>query len=132
MWSGLDGYSAPPIWTTLISGKSPPPLQRGVYCQAALNDLGYINQLWVLVDQRVAFVSQLFGTHRGNFFRQERHEEVIITQMEVIRKLSRNVQVGFFWSLDTHHFRLAGRWLYYGLYRMLVLTSGGSLLTGGV
>ena len=36
----------------------------------------------------------------------------------------------FFWHLDAHNFRLAGRWLYYGLYRMLVLTSGGFLLTG--
>ena len=102
MWSGLDGYSAPPIWTTLISGKSHPPLRRGAYCRAALNaerhrliDLGYINRLRVLVDQRVAFVSQLFGTSRGDFFRQEKHEEVIITQMEVIRRLSTNVQVVF-------------------------------------
>ena len=31
-----------------------------------------------------------------------------------------------------HQFRLSGRWLYYGLYRMLVLTLGGSLLTGSV
>ena len=55
-----------------------------------------------------------------------------MTQMEVIRKSATNVQVVFFWLLDTHQFRLAGRWLYYDLYRMLVLTSGGYLLTGGV
>jgi hypothetical protein len=54
-----------------------------------------------------------------------------MTQLEVIRKSLTNMQVVFFWHLDTHQFRLAGRWLYYGLYRMLVLTSGGSLLTGG-
>ena len=55
-----------------------------------------------------------------------------MTQMEVIKKLATNVQVRFFWHLDAHQFKLAGRWLYYGLYQMLVLTSGGFLLTGGV
>ena len=54
-----------------------------------------------------------------------------MTQMEVIRKSATNVQVGFFRHLDTHQFRLAGRWLYYGLHWMLVLTSGGFFLTGG-
>jgi len=52
--------------------------------------------------------------------------------MEVIRKLAANVQVHFFRHLDAHQLRLASRWLYYGLYWMLVLTSGGFLVTGGV
>ena len=55
-----------------------------------------------------------------------------MTQLEVIRKSSTNVQVVFFWHLNRHQCRLAGWWLYYGLYRMLVLTLGGSLLTGGL
>jgi len=82
----------------------PPPLWRGVYCRIALNaerrrsiGLGYINnRLRVLDDQRVAFVAQLFGANRGDFNRHERHEEVIMTQMEVIRRLLTNVQVVFF------------------------------------
>jgi hypothetical protein len=83
-------------------------------------------------DKRVAFVSQLFGKYYGQFSGQQMHKEVVMTQLEVIRKSSTNVQIGFFRHLDTHQFRLAGQWLYYGLYRMLVLTSGGILRTGGV
>ena len=52
--------------------------------------------------------------------------------MAVIRRSSANVLVAFFRRLDFDQVRLAGRWLYYGLYRMLVLTSGGSLLTGAL
>ena len=52
--------------------------------------------------------------------------------MEVVRNSGTDVQVRFFRHLDTNQCRLAGRWLYYGLYRMLVLTSGGVLRTGGV
>jgi hypothetical protein len=55
-----------------------------------------------------------------------------LTQMEVVRKSGRGVRVRFFQQLDMQHMRLAGRWLYYGLYRMLVLTSGGVLRTGCV
>jgi hypothetical protein len=52
-------------------------------------------------------------------------------QMEVIKRSPTNVKkVHFLWHLDVHNLRLAGRWLYYGLYRMLVLTSGCVLLTG--
>ena len=81
-------------------------------------------------DLRGEYVGQLFRTHRGDFFGRVNHEEVILTQMEVVRKLAPNVQVRFFRHLDADQFRLASRWLYYGLYRMLVLTSGGFLLTG--
>ena len=77
-------------------------------------------------------MAQLFEMHCGDFSGRENHKEVIMTQMEVIRKSATNVQVRFFWHLDAHQFRLAGRWLYYGLYRMLVLKSGGFLMTGGV
>jgi hypothetical protein len=52
--------------------------------------------------------------------------------MAVIRRSSANVLVAFFRRLDFDQVRLAGRWLTYGLYRMLVLTSGGSLLTGAL
>jgi hypothetical protein len=120
--------------------EEPPPRWRGVFCRIALNaerrrlvGLGYINnRLWVLDNQRVAFVAQLFGANRGNFNRHERHKEVIITQMEVIRRSSTNVLVFFFCRRDEDQVRLAGRWLYHGLYRMMVLTSGGSLLTGAL
>ena len=63
------------------------------------------------------------------FFGQENLEEVIMAQMEVVKRSPTDVKVRFFWHLDVHNFRLAGRWLYYGLYRMLVLTSGCVLLT---
>ena len=53
-----------------------------------------------------------------------------MAQMEVIKRSPTNVHVRFFQHLDALNFSLAGRWLYYGLYRMLVLTSGGLLLTG--
>jgi hypothetical protein len=92
--------------------------------------LGYITRLRVPDAQRVAFVSQLFRSHHGHFSGQDRHNEVVMTQLEVIRKSLTNVRIGFFCHLDMHQFRLAGRWLYYGLYLMLVLTSGGSLMTG--
>jgi hypothetical protein len=52
--------------------------------------------------------------------------------MEVVRKLGTDVQVRFFRHLDSQQCRLAGQWLFYGLYRMLVLTLGGVLRTGGV
>ena len=116
-----------------------PPLRwRGVFCQIALNaerrrlvDLGYIdNRLRVLHGQRGAFVAQLFGASRGDFNRQERHEEIVITQMAVIGRSGGNVLLDFFRRLDYDQVRLAGRWLNYGLYRMLVLTSSGSLVTG--
>ena len=80
----------------------------------------------------MAFVAQLFGVNRGDFNRHERHEEVIITQMEVIRRSLTNVLVVFFWRRDEDQFMLSGRWLYYGLYRMLVLKLGGSLLRGAL
>ncbi len=120
--------------------EEPPLCWRGVFFRIALNaerrrlaGLGYIdNGLRVLDGQQGAFVAQLFGANRGNFNRHEMHEEVIMTQMEVIRRSSTNVQVVFFRRLDADRFRLAGRWLYYGLYRILVLTSGGSLLTGAL
>ncbi len=95
--------------------------------------MGYIdNGLRVLDGQQGAFVAQLFGANRGNFTRHDRHEEIVITQMAVIRRSSANVLVAFFRRLDYDQVRLAGRWLYYGLYRMLVLTSGGSFLTGAL
>jgi hypothetical protein len=110
-----------------------PPLRwRGVFCRIALNaerrrlaDLGYIdNGLRVLDGQRGAFIAQLFGANCGDFNRYERHEEIVIAQMAVIRRSLVNVLVGFFRRLDYDQVRLAGRWLYYGLYRMLVLMSG--------
>jgi hypothetical protein len=52
--------------------------------------------------------------------------------MAVIRRSLVNVLVGFFRRLNYDQVRLAGRWLYYGLYRMLVLMSGGSFLTGAM
>jgi hypothetical protein len=116
-----------------------PPLRwRGVFCRIALNaerrrlvDLGYIdNRLRVLHGQRGAFVAQLFGASRGDFNRHERHEEIVITQMAVIGRSGGNVLLDFFRRLDYDQVRLAGRWLNYGLYRMLVLTSSGSLVTG--
>ena len=71
----------------------PSPPRRGVYCRAALNAerrrlqlLGYIGRIRVLDDRRAEFISQLFGTHRGDFHGRGGHEEVILTQMEVIRK----------------------------------------------
>jgi hypothetical protein len=51
--------------------------------------------------------------------------------MEVVKKSGTDVQVRFFRHLDSQQCRLAGRWLFYGLYRMLVLTSGSVLRTGG-
>ena len=53
-----------------------------------------------------------------------------MAQVEVIFRLPHVVHIRFFLHLGAHNFRLAGRWLYYGLYRMLVLTSGCLLLTG--
>ena len=119
--------------------EEPPSHRGGTYGRAALNaehgwlnGLGYINRMRVPDNRRADFVAQLFGTLHGDFFGRENHEEVIMTQMEVIRKLATNVQVRCFWHLDAHQFRLAGRWLYYGLYWMLFLTSGDFLLTGDV
>ena len=37
--------------------------------------------------------------------------------------------VCFFQQLGAHSFRLAGKWLYYGFYRLPVLAAGGVLLT---
>jgi hypothetical protein len=83
--------------------EEPTPLRRGVYSQAALNAecrrlivLDYITRLRVPDAQRVAFVSQLFRSHHGHFSGQERHKEVVMTQLEVIRKSLTNVRIGFF------------------------------------
>jgi hypothetical protein len=51
--------------------------------------------------------------------------------MEMVQLSGPDVQVRFFRHLDSQQRMLAGRWLFYGLYRMLVLTSGGVLRTGG-
>ena len=118
----------------------PPHHLRGGYFSPNLLDaerrrligLGYISQLRVRVGRIEGFMFQLFGTRPFDFRGQWGHEEVILTQMEVVRRSGTDVQVRFFWHLDTHQCRLAGRWRYYGLYRMLVLTSGGVLRTGGV
>jgi hypothetical protein len=117
----------------------PCPLRGGFYRRnllhaerCRLRDLGYTRQLRVRAGRSEGFVSQLFGTHPGDFRGRMGHEEVILTQMEVVRKSGEDVQVLFFRQLDRQHCRLAGRWLYYGLYRMLVLTSGGVLRPGGV
>ena len=75
-------------------------------------------------------MAQLFGTIPGDFFGQENLEDFIMAQMEVIKRLPTNLKMRFFLHLDVHNFLLAGRWLYYGLYRMLVLTSECVLLTG--
>ena len=117
----------------------PPPLRRGVYCRAALNAerrslqlLGYIGRIRVVDDRRAEFIAQLIGTNRVDFRGRGSHEEVIMTQLEVIRRSDLDVQISFFRHLDADRFRLAGRWLCYGVYRMLVLTSGGFLRTGAV
>ena len=117
----------------------PPSHRGGTYSRAALNaergqlnGLGCVNGMRVPDDRRGEYVAHLFGTHRGNFLGQETHEEVILTQMEVLRKSATALQVRFVRHLDADQVRLAGQRLCYGLYRMLVLTSGGFLLTGGV
>ena len=81
----------------------PSPPQGGVCCRAALNAerrrlqlLGYIGRIWVLDDRRAEFIPKLFGTHHCNFHGRGGHKEVILTQMEVIRKSGLEVQVGFF------------------------------------
>ncbi len=116
----------------------PFPLWGGFYSRAALEaerrrllDLGYIDRMRVRVGRSAEFVSQLSWTNPGDFHVRRKHEEVILVQMEVVQKSGPDVQVRFFWHLDSQQRRLAGRWLFYGLYRMLVLTSGGVLRTGG-
>ena len=61
-----------------------------------LNGLGCVNGLRVPDVQRGEYVAQLFGAHPGDFSGRENLEEVIMTQMEVIKKSATNVQVRFF------------------------------------
>ena len=117
----------------------PPSHGRGTFSRDAeraegnrLNGLACVHRLRVLNEQRGEFVAQLLGAHIADFFGREYHKEIIMAQMEVITRLSVNVRVRFFWHLDEQNIWLAGRWLYYGLYRMLVLTSEGVLLTGTI
>ena len=71
-------------------------------------------------------MAQIFGTHSGVFLGREYLKEVIMA----IQRSPINIHVRVFWHLDAHNFRLACQWLYNGFYWMLVITSGGLLLTG--
>ena len=60
------------------------------------NGLACVHRLRVLDDRRGEYVAQLLGTHIGDFFGQEYLKEIILVQMEVIKKSPVNVQVRFF------------------------------------
>ena len=52
-----------------------------------------------------------------------------MAQLEIIFMSRPMVRIRFFWQMGVHNLRLAGRWLYYAFYRMLVLTLGRVILT---
>jgi len=56
-------------------------------------------------------------------------EEIVLVHVDINFRSCHRAHVCFFQQTDVHNFRLSGRWMYYCLYRSLVLTSGGVLLT---
>ena len=112
-------------------------LRTGHYSQEAvraerrrLNGLAWVHGSRVVVGFEGVYVSQLFGTHPCDFNGQEYLKEAAMMQMGVILRSRPMVCIRFFWHMGAHNFRLAGRWLYYGFYWMLVLCSWGLLRTG--
>jgi hypothetical protein len=114
----------------------PSSLGRGIYSREAvraegkqLNHLPCVTRCWVVITREEEYVAQLFGTHPSDFDGQEYLKEIVMAQMEIIFMSGPMVCIRFFWKMGAHNFWFAGQWLYYGLYRMLVLTLGGVLLT---
>ena len=68
------------------------------------------------------YVAQLFGTHASDFGGQEYLKEAVMVQMGVILRSQPMVCICFFWHMGALNFRLDRQWLYYGFYRMLVLS----------
>ena len=94
------------------------------------NSLACVHRSQVVVIFEEVYVSQLFRTHPCEFNGREYLKEVVMVQMGIIFWLPPMVRILFFWHIGAHNLRLAGRWLYYGFYWMLVLSSGGLLRTG--
>ncbi len=71
---------------------------------------------------------QLIGTRPNDYGGQEDLEEIVMVQVEIIALLIHRARVCFFQQMDVDNCWLSGRWMYYFLFQLLVLTSGGVFL----
>ena len=112
----------------------PPFLGNGHYSREAvraerrqLNSLACVHRSRVVVVFEEVYVAQLFGTHPCDFYGREYLKEVVMVQMGIIFRSQPMVHIRFFRHMGAHNFRLAGQWLYCGVYWMLAISSGGVL-----
>ena len=92
------------------------------------NLLGCVSRNWVIVGREEQYVLQLVGTRPNDYGSQEDLEEIVMVQVEIIARSSLRARVCFFQKRDVDNCRLSGRWMYYCLFWLLVLTSGRVLL----
>ena len=114
------------------------PLRMGFYSREAvrserkrLNRLACITCNQIVVGQEEEYVWQLIGMHPSDYDRRNYLEEFLMAQMEIIFRSQPMARVLFFQQMGVHNSRLAGQWLHYGFYWLLVLTLGGVLLSTG-
>ena len=95
--------------------------------------MDYVSHCRVIYSHEIQYVSQLVGTPGENMRGRRYVEEVVLAQLEIIvQSPSREVLNWFFRQLDASNVPLFGRWLCFGFFRMLSITSSGELCAPNV